>query len=442
MSARSFILFADRARWHAAAVGADGDVKWLELTVDATAPPDEIAEHVSTALVGAGYRGGGVALLIESTSCLAASIATDDLSRHDRRAMIYRLEEKLPLAAEEIVADFALGERRALGIAVHTEQLRPIIDALESRGVAVESLAPAAMCAAQSLTGDVAVPHLLLLGGTDHVSCITIANGLPTTWSVAPANEADVALHVDVARQRSGAAELRCAQVDTKLMSAWGQSTLLDDSIPDVAARTARVHLTGQLEPWFELRRGALAASDRWRAYRRALNVLLSAAAVLLLALSGAMLVRSAEYNSFSSAAQREIIQQFQSEFPGWSVPLNVAAMVQSEHGKFLAQQAGANQQASSESALRVLLSVLGAVPRESRVILERMTFDDRGFMLEGLVAVPAQLDDLTIAIRSTGLRVAPPLTQRDTEGAWRFSLRGELAGAIPASPRIAEAQP
>src|SRR5262245_35818705 len=121
MSARSFILLADGAQWRVAAVSAPGEVEWIDRSIDGAAAVEIVAEEISEALSRAGYRGGGVSLLIDSANCLAASISTVDLPRQDRRSLIYRLEEKLPLSAEEVVADFAIGDGRALGVAVRTE---------------------------------------------------------------------------------------------------------------------------------------------------------------------------------------------------------------------------------------------------------------------------------------------------------------------------------
>ena len=138
----------------------------------------------------------------------------------------------------------------------------------------------------------------------------------------------------------------------------------------------------------------------------------------------------------------------FRAEFPGWSVPPNVRAVVESEHAKLAARQAAATRQASSESALRVLVRVLGTLPQSgAQILAERMTFDDRGFSIEGRVASLAELDAITSAVRLTGLRVAPPQTQRDGDGtSWRFTLRGELPAAAPGaagkSPRLAGVKP
>ena len=58
-------------------------------------------------LKAASYDGESVLLAIPSAWCLCDPVATTGLpARNRRQAMAYRLEEKLPVAAEEVVADF------------------------------------------------------------------------------------------------------------------------------------------------------------------------------------------------------------------------------------------------------------------------------------------------------------------------------------------------
>src|SRR4051794_25060030 len=75
--------------------------------VDPAADATEIARTVASALVG---RSGDVVVAIPSAWCLVAHIeasAAAAAAHHDdHKSMMFRLEEKLPLAAEEIVADF------------------------------------------------------------------------------------------------------------------------------------------------------------------------------------------------------------------------------------------------------------------------------------------------------------------------------------------------
>src|SRR5690606_37049240 len=79
------------------------------------------------ALSQLGWSGQGVILAPPSRQTLAAPIQVGDLPRRGRdKAMLFRLEEQLPLAAEDIVADFISTDRAALGLAVRRDWLEPL----------------------------------------------------------------------------------------------------------------------------------------------------------------------------------------------------------------------------------------------------------------------------------------------------------------------------
>src|SRR5688500_17692659 len=125
--------------------------KATDLAAPPGSPPAEVADAAAAALAALGYAGGGVMLALPSAWCLCAAIRLDDLpARNNRQAMTYRLEEKLPLSAEDVVADFLpIAGAAALGVCVDKRTLAPLVQALESRGVAVEAVCPASLLAFQ-----------------------------------------------------------------------------------------------------------------------------------------------------------------------------------------------------------------------------------------------------------------------------------------------------
>src|SRR4051812_46687104 len=134
-------------------------MKLTDVAVAAGAEPGAIAGAVAAALKAQGYRGEGVLLAIESSMCLCAPVRTEGLpTKHRRRAMTYRLEEKLPIAAEDVVADFIEGgpaaDAEALGTCVRRTALAPMVEALEESGVAVAAICPASLLALQHLMRD------------------------------------------------------------------------------------------------------------------------------------------------------------------------------------------------------------------------------------------------------------------------------------------------
>ena len=142
MPKSTFILFASDIAWHAGTADS-----LVQISIPASATPDQIATAAAEALKQLGHGASPLILAIPSNWCLCASIRTDDLPKADYKSLLYRLEEKLPWPAESITADFIRHENSALGICIKTEKIRPLIDALECHGIAVQTITPTALLA-------------------------------------------------------------------------------------------------------------------------------------------------------------------------------------------------------------------------------------------------------------------------------------------------------
>src|SRR4051812_45779742 len=185
MAKPSFILFASDTSWR-----AGGGETLIDIPIAPSATPDQIAQAAAQSLKRLGHGSSPMTLALPSSWCLAATIRTDDLPKSDYAAMLYRLEEKLPWPAEAITADFVRHENGALGICIKTENLRPLIDALESHGIPVQTITPAALLAANLPEG------LLIISSPDHVDLLVMKDGKPLAWSVATTDESDVQLQL------------------------------------------------------------------------------------------------------------------------------------------------------------------------------------------------------------------------------------------------------
>src|SRR4051812_48698086 len=134
------ILFAGDAAWTLASARHS-----VQVPAGPSVSPESFAANVAAALRLMGYRGGPPLLALPSSWCLAATIDVSGLPHQDRKAAVYRLEDALPLAAEEVAADVVASPdtRRALGVCVRVDRLRHILDALDAAGVNVQTIAPA-----------------------------------------------------------------------------------------------------------------------------------------------------------------------------------------------------------------------------------------------------------------------------------------------------------
>jgi type II secretory pathway component PulL len=394
-------IFLQSAGFRIAAVDERG-VRWTSAAFRKGEVPAETDEgsaraspshDIAAALRAAGYRGDPVLLALPSMMCLPATISLAGISSRDRQAMLYRLEEQLPLAAEDFVADLVPGESSAFGVAVPLQSVRSLVDGLESQGVSISSITPAALLAIDEKSNGTR-----FVRDDGMTSELRVAHGRLARWSLV-------------------------------------QDSLSEASeIDDTAARRAASILAGAQRPMIELRRDALAQPDQLSNIRGALNAFLAAAAILMLLIAGAALVRAHRYNRAAEKTDAALVSEFQTVFPGWDSS-NVPAVVESEHRKLTATIASKLPTEARGSALGSLHDVIAAFPRTSTLSIDRMTFDDASFELSGSAASLQDIEALSRATRVNGMNVSPPQSHRDDDGKWTFTIHGEKLPATTSLP-------
>src|SRR4051812_10805064 len=213
---RPVVIFADADAWRiglAPAKGKPGSgAEWpvIDVPVPDGASVDVRAAVLADAVRAAGLARSPVVLALRSHDCLCAPVDTRDLPNRQRgQAMLYRLEERLPVAAEELAADFAdAGGESALGVGVEHRRLAPLVAAVQSAGLRVAAVSPAAMLAAQHSAdamrpGDQAAKAdaelLLMSDAPGSADLFVLAGGMPVAWYALAEDPDDILLHVRVA---------------------------------------------------------------------------------------------------------------------------------------------------------------------------------------------------------------------------------------------------
>jgi hypothetical protein len=353
--------------------------------------------------------------------------------------MSYRLEENLPLAAESLIADFIFTEesaRKVLGISVAADLLRDLVDALEAGGVAVQAITPTVLLTAQGLGAVEGQDPYILLCGEDgsnpaQLSVLACEHGRPSSWALLPAEVGDVKLQLELlALEGEGSPHVEACGVDSNLIDELTEATGLivavrDGTVAEQAARFADEVLSGRQGPWADFRRGPLAIQDPLRLYRRPLNALVASAAILLIVSAAVMIWRGVRYQRAANAADAQMVEAFQKQFPSWAVPANVRAVIESEHRKATARAGESLPPEATRSALQTMRDVLDKLPAEGRFTLDRVTFEDQGFEMEGRLRSYEDVDAVAAAGRRAGLNVDPPQTHKDGQGFWSFTIRG-----------------
>jgi type II secretory pathway component PulL len=434
MASRGFILFVnddDASPWRLAPVSSD------EPAVEVARSPEQIA----LSLRQAGYRGEGIVLALPSTWCVAATIDVANVPTRDYRSMTYRLEEHLPLAAESIVADFVVRGDRALAVCAKNDLLRATIVGLEAEGIAVQSISPAAMLAAQDLARADDGDQVLVLGESTRVSLIGLRGGVAASWVLLSTAPTDVALHLDViSLDYDRPLALRASDVAPDVRNVLSERGDVRDvpagTVDEAARREARRVLEGRSHAWCEMRRGALAPADRIRRFRKALNAALASAAVLMLACSGGMLWRAQQYENAARANEAALTAEFQRAFPGWAVPTNVKTVIESERRRAVSLAEGGAGGGRNGSAVGALHNVLSQLPADERWTIRRMAFEDGSFEIEGKLRAADALDRFAGAVRRSGMTVATPESHKGPDGFWNFTLRGTTPAATASASK------
>ena len=423
-ASRAVVLFAGDSVWRIASPGGAD-----ELRFEPGAGAGEIAASVAERLRQRGYDGAAVLLALPSAWCLAATIDTDDLPAGDHAALAFRLEEKLPIPAEHFTADFVRRGATALGACVSNERVRPLVDALEGAGVPVLAISPAVMVAVQFLAPG-AGERLVIWARDGWADVVSMSDGVPTSWALVEGNAAAIRLQVDLTAARGGGGGamppiVLCGEAEDVAGGLVGLDvTRRSETIEDAVAGVAEGLRTARVTPWFQFRRGAIAAEDTLRGVRRALNAALASAALLTIVAAGVFLYRSVAYDRLARQREQQLTEAFRQQFPGWTVPPNVRATVESERRRLTGGGGSAVPAVARASALRVLHDVLANVPATTRIQLERMTFNDTSVEVGGTSRAHEDVEALAAAARSAGLDVPPPEMQK-LPAAWRFTVRG-----------------
>jgi hypothetical protein len=392
-----------------------------------------------------GYADQPIVLALPSSWCLCATISTDDLARgRRRRAMAFRLEEHLPISAEEMVADyFSTVRGEALGVCGELVKLRTITGALEAGGIRVRHICPAAFLAAAYAAdqrGKIDGVLIYGIGGEGRRSAagydlVELREGKPIRWWWLAQDEAALR-----DRLAAWAAEherpMQLAVIGSGPTPQWHQGCegielveLGGISHDQAAAHHAAKILEGDVSPWIDFRRDALAQRDPHGVYRKPIRALVAAVAFLLICVSGIMQWRGWRYEALSRNYGEQQVEVFKSALPNQHVsPSVVKGRLLSERQRLEGLSGQAAEDASEEalravSALVHLREVLSRLPADLHYRILDLTIQPDLIRVAGQARSHAEAEKVVIGLRQSGkYEVDSPRTQALKESGVSFS--------------------
>jgi hypothetical protein len=400
------------------------------------------------ALVEGGCGAGPIALAVDGSQCLCATISTQELARGGRRkAMYYRLEEHLPVAAEQIVADFLdTGSGEAMSVCSEAEPLRAVIDGLESSGIEVGMISPSALLAAGHAVADQPdVDCVSVAGRGAGLNVIAMRSGRPSQWWWFPEGDEGAALalaqwsgsqphaaklvRIGPAISGAGTAAIEAATVHVHQM---------EMTADEAAALTADRILDGTERAWIDLRRDALAAPTKIEKYRGPLMRLVGATAAMLVAIVAVSLWRGQQYEGVRKELVEQQAQVFREAMPGQRVPVAIRSRLQSEHRRLRGLGGmggeGSGSVVREPSALEQFYYVISAFPTDVTFRVTDVAISPELIRIEGQARDHVEAERVAVALRQAG--------RFETEAPRTQALRDQgVSFAFTAKPRETQAK-
>ncbi len=424
MAKQHFVIFVGEENWRIGCASARG-VEIDDLPTDKDLR--QLLSAVTATLRGKGYRREGVILVPPPEWCFCSGVSTVSLPRkHAHSALLYRFEEKLPIAMEELVADLALPKAkstsaRVLGVAVQLAKLQEIVEGLEAEGIAIEIICPAPLLALIRVHDEARKWDMLIWDYEKSRNVLTLANGQVQDWRLLSLEfeelKLDLAVKAVQSRERLSLAvysddddlKLRLAEVaDVQLCSCEARDLL-------ATATAASINLLrGKQSPPINLRREALGVVDAQRHIRVPLTAALVSCILFLSVLIGVLLYRARGYERLTQRLEADQRQVFFHLWPGKAAPTSIKSRLASEEARLRGLSGDAKGPSTTPSALVLMHETLKRLPSGMRFRVLEVRCGAEGIYLEGEARSHGEADAIASALRNQqSFKIEGPRTEQ-----------------------------
>lgn len=420
----------------------ESDTDWkivageLHGSFDKQITPVKLAAAALELLNKAGLKNANAILAPASSSCFFCRIPADDaLDLRDDSALLYALEEHLPIDAESSVAASLLVESEFAVVAIETSPWKEIADALEAVDIQVHAIVPATALAARAfceLTDTQSDDELIFheQGNLDAVRVDGKRNEI-VRWKHLALNEKAIHRH----RVISNTAPLRTILIEVPqqaqrlFASSDAHVQIANQDLQTLVVHGASIALEDQSKIAYDLRRGWLAAGDPLRAISRQLGWLLAAVAIFVLAVTLAGWWRKHRIETEIASIRQQQTSTFKEAFPE-SRSRAILRHVRSEHAKVLGSWGQDKDVRIPTSAPSVLRRLIMALPNDVRYQVSRIQVRDGEVELTIRARDTISVGKIASSLSEVGFEVSPPGTVQLSPGTIESTLTAKFDAA------------
>jgi len=412
-----------------------------------TGPDDDDANRtLAQAIRELDGNGCNICLGLPGEMVLAAAIDLAGLPRRRRRtAMLYRLEEHLPLDIEAVTAVFLPpGEGQSLALAVQTDRIRGLVEGLQRAGVGVDAICPTALLVLEEARrGDLPPADHVIIPGSGGTDILRLAGGSPIAWYTAPPGatewlrclEADLLAHPPQAPKPPLVLGPIPDDVPPSQAAEMALKSATNEPAITLAARGAAAVLSGKRRPWADFRQGALAADGSWLAAGRLAKATAASALLLLATLAAALYVEAVRYGQLADTYNARQVAEYRRLLPSGPVPPSIPSRLRSEISRLAALSGASGETPERPNALDTLRRIAVGLPPQVRLKITQLQIRSDGLSIEGEAPAHTDAEVLAQGLGRAGFLVDAPRTENRPAGGVSFTVTGRPAAAAPTGP-------
>lgn len=367
-------------------------------------------------------RSANVVVAVHAEITYLVSLPVNADSSFDSDAAItFAIEAELPIDAESMVVAHQRFNEKLICNVAEVQPIWECVETLESLGLRVQHIVVESFLWMQFQSLSRAIADGVVVCSPVNETMVEVCqfeNGTPVAWSRCHDDASEIEREITMMTDASFAAMVNePIRLTMESESDW-QS--------DVNEASERL-LSGKMTPWFELRRGRLAAHDPLRPIRSSVFQFAVALMAMLVIIVASLSWKTMQLTSIRENAVASMEESFREAFPDQRLPTAIVKRIRSEHKKAIGQRSVSSTVRRPVDAFPVLSNIIAALPEDLSFQVRSIRIQDGEFQLDIDLESLDATAQITRHLDEAGFETLPPSTTRVANGKIQTRLRGEF---------------